>query len=90
MCPHCGQPMLKWRVPDLTTWGSEFQYICFNDECPYYVRGWKWMQERFQVSGSYRHRMDPVTGEQGPIPVWSANALRDRIVQEDEGGTEDG
>jgi hypothetical protein len=82
--------MLKWRVPDFNTWGSEFQYICFNDECPYYVRGWKWMQERFCVSGSYRHRLDPATGQQGPIPVWSASALRDRIVQEDEGGTADG
>ncbi len=87
LCLHCRQPMLKWHVPDFTTWGCEFQYVCFNDECSYYVRGWQWMKERFNVTGSYRLRRDPRSGQQGPVPVWSANALRDGIIDShNEGG----
>jgi hypothetical protein len=71
--------MLRWRTPDGSSWDSEFQYVCFNDECPYYRRGWEWMLRQFNVKGSYRHRQDPVTGERGPLPVWSAEDFRDGV-----------
>ena len=85
-CPHCGQGLRKWLPPDGTSWGQGLQYVCFNDECPYYVRGWDWMEKQFNHRVSYRHRYDPATGEQGPLPVWSATALRERIVEDGEEG----
>ena len=81
-CPHCGCPMSKWRNPQQATWTGEFQYVCFNDDCAYYVRGWQWMREQFNVPASYRHRFDPTTGEQGPLPVWSPEALRNDLIPE--------
>lgn len=54
--------------------------VCFNDDCPYFVRGWTVMAEQQAVSASYRAVINPVTGATSPLPVWSKTALRDGIV----------
>ena len=76
--------MARWQNPAGSTWTSDFQYVCFNDCCPYFVRGWTWMSERYNVHASYRYRLDPATGEHGPLPVWSETALRENILPEPE------
>lgn len=83
LCPHCGHRLSRWQCPPQTCWEAEFQYVCFNDDCPYFVKGWQWMQEKFAVKSSYRHRYNPATGEIGPLPVWSYDALKSSIVPED-------
>jgi hypothetical protein len=40
------------------------------------------MQEKYDVTASYRHRYDPRSGETGPVPVWSQDALKTHIVEE--------
>lgn len=82
-CPHCDAPLVCWANPSLSNWSGEFQWVCFNDDCPYYVRGWAWMHEQFNVNASYRHRLDPTTGETGPLPVWSQAALRSSILEDE-------
>jgi hypothetical protein len=81
-CPHCSAVMKKWKTPEDSTWGTSFQWVCFNDECSYFVRGWDWMWQEQGVKASYRHRMHPETGACGPLPAWSKDAHKDKIIEE--------
>jgi hypothetical protein len=76
------KPMVRWSNPPQSTWGGDFQFVCFNDDCPYFVRGWAWMQSHYNVAVSYRYRLDPETGATGPLPVWSKDALKGSILQD--------
>lgn len=82
-CPHCQAPLKKFALPDNTGWQEPYHLACFNDDCPYFRRGWVWMFERYGVKSSYRHRVDPRTGFASPLPVWSRDALKDRIIEDD-------
>jgi hypothetical protein len=72
--------MMPWQSPEETSWAGGCLYICFNDECSYFVRGWDWMLTHYNVKASYRHRLDPVSGSSGPMPVWSYDALKPEIA----------
>ena len=81
-CPHCREEMKKWTTPPLSTWSSAWQWVCFNDECPYFVKGWDWIWNNYHRKASYRHALDPATGQKCPVPVKSKIALRDSIIEE--------
>ena len=80
ICPHCGVRMKKWMPSDYSTWGGEKQYVCFNDDCSYYVRGWDWMMEHRLTKASYRHRHNPRTGKSGPLPVFSPDDFKNDVI----------
>jgi len=87
-CLYCGDALKKWEVPhspfEIDYWyDTDFLYICFNDECPYFKRGWEWMWSQLKRNVSYRHMYNPVTGKTGPIPVPTYYALKDGIVEEE-------
>ncbi len=79
-CPHCGSDLKKMEMPPEAGYEVEYFKVCFNDECPYFVRGWSWMMSQFRTNTSYRYFFNPKTGQTGPLPVWSKNAMKDRII----------
>jgi hypothetical protein len=79
-CPHCGEPLQAFAVPEEGGWDSEFHVACFNDDCSYFTRGWHRMEDVYGVRVSYRYRIDPATGQASPLAVWSRDALKDRIL----------
>ena len=83
-CPYCGVRMLKWSVPQtpFTEWDCEFMHVCFNDDCPYYIRGWGAMSAQGISGFSYRVLFDRASGSLHCMPVHSPGALRENIVEE--------
>jgi SAM-dependent methyltransferase len=81
-CPYCGQRMRKWAVPQtpFTEWDNEFMYICFNDDCPYLVRGWEVMARQGNVGISYRLMYNPEAECLMPVAVPSPGALKEGII----------
>jgi len=81
-CPYCGMEMKKWRPPLNSTWSAPFNWVCFNDECPYFVRGWDHTLKTQGVKASYRHMIDADTGVASPLPCWSYDAHKDQIIED--------
>jgi SAM-dependent methyltransferase len=80
-CPHCDQALSRWQVPQtpFIEWSSTFQFICFNDDCPHYVRGWDTFATQ-GIPGSYRFMYDPDSDGCHSVPVLTPTALRASIV----------
>ena len=84
-CPHCDEKLKKWEVPDnpfCQTWDNDFMYICFNDACPYFVRGWDRMYRETNQGMSYRLMYNPENDRCMPIPVPTHLALKDGIMED--------
>jgi SAM-dependent methyltransferase len=81
-CPYCGEKMSKWAVSQtpFTEWDNEFMYICFNDACPYLVRGWEAMEKQGNMGISYRCMYNPLKDRCTPVPVPTLDALKDGII----------
>ena len=87
LCPHCGNAMTIWEVPpfdfaDGLGWGTPYLFVCFNDECPLYVRGWQNMEENYSQCASYRCINYPGTEQFQCIPVFSPMGGTGQIVDE--------
>jgi hypothetical protein len=80
-CSHCGVEMKRWRTPANSTWQTEFLWVCFNDTCPYFVRGWDHMMNTQNVKASYRYSLNPEKGTSAPLPCWSHDAHKDHIIE---------
>lgn len=81
-CPHCGSEMDPIRTPLDSSWGGETHHICFNDDCCYFTNSWRVLENQGVEKTGYRCRMDP-RGCCGPAPVWSEDALKDLVLEDD-------
>ncbi len=81
-CPHCWKSLLKWAVPQspFTEWDVDFMYVCFNDECPYLVRGWDVMNQQGNRGLSYRFTYNAYRDQCLSIPVPNLHALKESII----------
>ncbi len=84
-CPHCEGKLDPVEMPAGSGWDGQIHWVCFNNDCSYYRKGWDWMWEQYRVRRSNRFRItNRETGKSSPLSVWSDDAVRDFIVEEPE------
>ena len=74
-CPHCKAIMEKMDSRHLD-WDSPYLWVCYNDTCTLFKKGWEHMMENFGQLVSYRFMIHPQSGENGVIPAFSHQYLQ--------------
>ncbi len=85
ICPHCNQEMSLCHAPPIHVgdglgWGSEYLFICLNDDCPLFVNGWKHVEANYCHVGSYRHMEIPNSKESYNMMVAGKGAFTGSVV----------
>lgn len=73
-CPHCKSAMEQMDSRHLD-WGLPFLWVCFNNNCTFFMKGWKHMMESYGQLVSYRFMIQPDSGSVGVIPAFSHEYL---------------
>ena len=84
-CPHCSGDLKLCHAPpvhvgDGLGWGSEYLFVCLNDECPLFVKGWDYIANQYGHVGSYRHMEIPNSKETYNMMVVGKEAFTGSIV----------
>jgi len=87
-CPHCNEEMSLWEAPSITFsdglgWGSPYLFLCFNDECPLYIQGWKDMEANFAQRASMRCFNYPGTEQYECMPVFSPMGAKGQVIDDE-------
>ncbi len=80
-CPHCKEDLTLCHAPpmhigDGLGWGSEYLFICLNDECSLFKNGWKYIEDQYGHSGSYRYMEIPNSKETYNMMVAGKGAFK--------------
>jgi hypothetical protein len=74
-CPHCNTVMEQMDSRHLD-WDSPYLWVCFNNECRLFKKGWEHMMESVGQLVSYRFMIHHQNGQQGVIPAFSQQYLK--------------
>jgi len=85
LCPHCSGELTLCHAPpvhvgDGLGWGSEYLFICLDDSCPLFVKGWEYIANQYGHVGSYRYMKIPNSKENYSMMVVSREAFTGSIV----------
>jgi len=84
-CPHCKEELTLCHAPPMHVgdglgWGSEFLFICLNNDCSLFVNGWDYVENQYGHVGSYRHMEIPNSKESYNMMVAGEGAFTGSIV----------
>jgi len=84
-CPHCSGDLTLCHSPavhvgDGLGWGSEYLFICLNDTCPLFVKGWDYIANQYGHVGSYRYMEVPNSKETYTMMVAGKDAFTGSVV----------
>ena len=89
ICPHCNQELTLCHAPPIHVgdglgWGSEYLFICLNNECKLFADGWEFIENQYGHHGSYRYIRLPDSKEEFTMMVAGPDAYTGSIVDPDE------
>ncbi|MCL7486645.1 MAG: zinc ribbon domain-containing protein [Desulfobulbaceae bacterium] len=84
-CPHCKVRLTLCHAPPIHVgdglgWGSEYLFICLNDECNLFASGWEHIENQYGHVGSYRYMKLPDSDESYNMMVAGKDAFTGSIV----------
>jgi hypothetical protein len=84
-CPHCDTELTLCHAPPMHVgdglgWGSEFLFICLNNECSLFTNGWDFIENQYGHVGSYRYMEIPNSKESYNMMVAGQSAFTGSIV----------
>jgi hypothetical protein len=84
-CPNCGQKMSCCQAPPIHVgdglgWGSEYLFICLNDDCPLFVSGWQHCENDYGHCASYRYMELPGSKESNVMMVGGKDAYKGSVI----------
>ncbi|HHO47602.1 MAG TPA: zinc ribbon domain-containing protein [Desulfobacteraceae bacterium] len=84
-CPHCRSRLTLCHAPPIHVgdglgWGSEYLFVCLNNECRLFVNGWKNIEDNYGHVGSYRYMKLPDSNESYNMMVAGKDAFTGCIV----------
>ncbi len=88
-CPHCNTRLSCCNTPPIHVgdglgWGTDVFFICLNDECSMFIDGWKFIEEQYGKTASYRYMLLPGEKKGSPMMVASKIAFTDAAIDLEE------
>lgn len=85
LCPYCNVQMSLWEVPQFSFsnglgWGVPYLYVCFNNDCPMYKKGWDNILLHYGQHASYRCILFPDTQKYNSMTVFSPEGGTGQII----------
>lgn len=76
VCGHCGAQMVRYDLPPVTFadglgWATTFLWVCANDECPVFRKGFEHTLGNYGHTTSLRSIVEPDSGRASVIPAFS-------------------
>ena len=85
ICPHCKGTMSCCEAPpvhvgDGLGWGAEVMFICLNDACDVFLKGWDNIERQYGHHASYRYMELPQSNEGNYMMVGNAEAFKASVI----------
>jgi hypothetical protein len=88
-CPHCNQKLSCCEAPaihvgDGLGWGSDVLFICLNDSCSLFLKGWDKIESQYGHHASYRYMELPGSKESNVMMVGNADAFKACVINKED------
>ena len=88
ICPHCKEKMSCCEAPQIHVgdglgWGSDVLFICLNDHCSLFLKGWGHVEEQYGHHASYRYMELPGSKESNVMMVGNKDAFKGSLVDKE-------